>query len=338
MGKKLISIAITAFLIFTSSIEAYGNPSTTEVKLKENKEVYARLNEQVEELEKSIFSLNEEINTVNNAIEANNKEIENLKQKITETEMHALKAREDLEKKHLQYGNRMRYLYKYGGQISYITLLLSAESFSDFIAKLEAVITLLDLDNDMIEELTKRSGELKKLVGSLDNQQKDFQQLKLENEDKLSLLQRKKEEQNSSLLEINSKVKELQRLINSQESLLAQEKAGEDEAESGHEHTEDGSLVSLGVFKLTAYCPCVKCCGPGASGFTATGTRAKANHTISVDPRFIPFGSTVIINGNRYVAEDRGGGVKKYHIDIFFDSHAQALRFGVRYGEVFIKR
>lgn len=93
---------------------------------------------------------------------------------------------------------------------------------------------------------------------------------------------------------------------------------------------------SLGEFQLTAYCACEKCCGAYANGYTATGTLATAGRTIAVDPNVIPYGTKVIINGHEYVAEDCGGGIKSNRIDIFFDSHQEALNFGVQKAEVFI--
>lgn len=107
-------------------------------------------------------------------------------------------------------------------------------------------------------------------------------------------------------------------------------------------------LESLGEFDLTAYCPCVKCCGEWSAehpsrigtGYvqrTASGTIPAAGRTIGVDTSVIPFGTTVIINGHEYVAEDRGGALKGNKIDIFFACHDKALEFGQQTAEVFIR-
>ncbi len=79
----------------------------------------------------------------------------------------------------------------------------------------------------------------------------------------------------------------------------------------------------------TAYCACARCCGK-SDGITATGTHAKQGRTIAVDPRMIPLGSKVQINGHTYIAEDVGGGIKSNRIDIFFNNHYDALVFGRR--------
>lgn len=95
-----------------------------------------------------------------------------------------------------------------------------------------------------------------------------------------------------------------------------------------------GNPRSLGVFKLTAYCPCSSC-SEGWGRNTSTGATATANHTIAVDPKVIPYGSKILINGIVYTAEDKGGGVRGNHIDIFYNTHQEARALGVRYQEVF---
>lgn len=95
------------------------------------------------------------------------------------------------------------------------------------------------------------------------------------------------------------------------------------------------TLTSLGTFRLTAYCPC-RSCSAGWGRKTSSGAVATVNHTVAVDPKVIPMGSKLMINGTIYTAEDVGGGVKKKHVDIFHESHSQALHFGSRSAEVFL--
>lgn len=95
-------------------------------------------------------------------------------------------------------------------------------------------------------------------------------------------------------------------------------------------------LTPLGEFKVTAYCPCPKCCGAWADGITYTGSVATENSTIAVDPDVIPLGSYVEINGVSYYADDIGGAIKGNRIDIFFESHEAALEWGVQYHDVYL--
>lgn len=83
------------------------------------------------------------------------------------------------------------------------------------------------------------------------------------------------------------------------------------------------------LFTITAYCGCKKCCGK-TDRITATGTYAIEGVTIAVDPAVIPYGSEVDIEGiGTFAAEDCGGAIKGNKIDIYFERHEDALKFGV---------
>ena len=97
---------------------------------------------------------------------------------------------------------------------------------------------------------------------------------------------------------------------------------------------EEPEKISLGKYKLTAYCACKKCCGK-TDGITASGVKAKEGVTIAADTRILPFGTKVIIGGHEYTVQDRGGAIKGNRIDVYFDSHQTALEFGVQYKEIF---
>ena len=101
--------------------------------------------------------------------------------------------------------------------------------------------------------------------------------------------------------------------------------------------------VSLGNFKLTAYCSCSLCCGKWANNrpngivYGAIGEELKENYSIAVDPSVIPYRTEVIINGHTYKAQDCGGAIKGNRIDVYFEDHNDALQFGAQYAEVFVK-
>jgi 3D (Asp-Asp-Asp) domain-containing protein len=97
-------------------------------------------------------------------------------------------------------------------------------------------------------------------------------------------------------------------------------------------------LVYLGDYKLTHYCHGFhgEPCGTG-DGLTATGTKVTAGRTIAVDPKVIPYGTKVYIEGYGWrVAEDCGGGVKGNHIDIAMGSHDEAMSKGVKHRGVWL--
>lgn len=112
---------------------------------------------------------------------------------------------------------------------------------------------------------------------------------------------------------------------------------GEDKPAEGCAVLDIGEPI--GEFTLTAYCPCMKCCGK-TDGITSTGTLATEGRTIAVDPRVIPYGSTVTLyyedgTVHTYTAEDCGGAIKENRIDVFFDDHQAAWEFGVQTAYVY---
>ncbi|TVY06813.1 3D domain-containing protein [Paenibacillus cremeus] len=78
---------------------------------------------------------------------------------------------------------------------------------------------------------------------------------------------------------------------------------------------------------LTAYA------GNGSQPKTFTGTTVTEGRTIAVDPKVIPLGWWVYIDGLGFRrAEDIGSAVKGNLIDVYFDSNAYASRFGLKRG------
>ena len=90
----------------------------------------------------------------------------------------------------------------------------------------------------------------------------------------------------------------------------------------------------LGTYLTTGYCSCARCCGK-TNGITASGTVARANHTIAADTGVLPFGSQIVMNGQVYTVEDRGSAIRGHRIDIYFASHQEALNYGKRYVDVY---
>ncbi len=97
--------------------------------------------------------------------------------------------------------------------------------------------------------------------------------------------------------------------------------------------------------KVTAYCPCSKCCGKWADGVTASGyviQQGFGQQFVAADKRY-PFNTMMFVPGYCHISSmwrmivpvlDRGGAIKDDHIDVYFDSHQEALNWGVKYLDV----
>lgn len=109
--------------------------------------------------------------------------------------------------------------------------------------------------------------------------------------------------------------------------------------------------------ETTGYCKCGKCCGwkrnwkfqpvfaygpskgkPKDVGITAAGTVADWG-TIAADTRYYPFGTIMYIPDYGWGrVEDIGGDIKGMHIDLFFPSHREALKWGREWKQVKVWR
>ena len=66
------------------------------------------------------------------------------------------------------------------------------------------------------------------------------------------------------------------------------------------------------------------------------GTTPTAGRTVGVNPSLIKYGTKLQIGKEEgYVAEDTGGGIGWYHLDVFCNSHQEALNAGVGYKKVY---
>ena len=104
------------------------------------------------------------------------------------------------------------------------------------------------------------------------------------------------------------------------------------------ERIPDGHWVDLGTFKTTWYCNCRRCCGRWAGGPTKTGVMPVAGETVAVDPKVIPLGSMVMVDGCIYWAQDTGKHIKGKRIDVYYNSHSTARDHGEKRQRVFVWR
>lgn len=130
-------------------------------------------------------------------------------------------------------------------------------------------------------------------------------------------------------IEAELKKKEQERLAKIEEQKKAQEiKAKENPTSKLSRGGEVPQGKNIKV-EVSHYCACSSCSG-GYGGKTASGSGVYVGAVAA--PPEIPLGSKIMINGNMYTVEDRGGYIQKvgdtYRIDIYVPNHQEALSKG----------
>jgi 3D (Asp-Asp-Asp) domain-containing protein len=96
---------------------------------------------------------------------------------------------------------------------------------------------------------------------------------------------------------------------------------------------EGEERVSLGTFVVTAYTngyeSTQKHKGEKGYGITRSGAKTVEGITVSADPRVLPLGSVIEIEGyGQRIVQDTGGAIKNKKLDLFFEDLEDAKNFG----------
>ena len=88
------------------------------------------------------------------------------------------------------------------------------------------------------------------------------------------------------------------------------------------------------TYTVTAFCQCKKCCGPNARGITASGHKIRHGDRFVAADRSIPFNTMIVVPGYNHGRPvpvlDRGSKIKGNRLDVYFDNHSAAKKWGVK--------
>ncbi len=102
-----------------------------------------------------------------------------------------------------------------------------------------------------------------------------------------------------------------------------------------------GITANVKWFNTSAYCPCQKCCGK-TDGITASQQKAMNWYTIAAGNQY-EMGTIIYIptlshepNGGWFIVQDRGGAISNDKLDIYFNTHEEALQYGRKTLECYV--
>jgi peptidoglycan hydrolase CwlO-like protein len=197
MNKKIISTIIAVGLLIGAGTQAIATPLSDSQKqnIEDNRAKYDEVKNKITEYENILNKLTDEIDLIAIQVEKNKQEIKDTESKIDATEKQIEKVKGEIKEKEDILGDRMRAVYKNGGQGNYLGVILSSTSFSDLLSKVEAVTKVMSIDKKIIDELNAKKKELDDKVALLEEKNDELNKLNEENRVKLDELNKKKSEQ-----------------------------------------------------------------------------------------------------------------------------------------------
>ena len=192
MKKRILSIVIAGALTITSVTPVFATPNE---EVRENQQKYEELNKKIDDIQGKIYNLNEQIAPLAEKVDNNKKQINAIEEEINNTNKEIEASKIEIEEKEEVLGKRLRELYKSGGQGSYLTLLFSAESFSDLITKIDSASRLVNIDKKIVKDLLEKKEKLDEKVASLEEKSNEIAKINEETNKVLSEFEGKKKEQ-----------------------------------------------------------------------------------------------------------------------------------------------
>ncbi|NSW82019.1 MAG: peptidoglycan-binding protein [Syntrophothermus sp.] len=117
---------------------------------------------------------------------------------------------------------------------------------------------------------------------------------------------------------------------------LAQYKETNSSVVSSRGGSEPMRYIQVLDMKATGYCPCNQCNYPWGGRPSALGLPLQRG-IAAVDPTVIKLGTRLYVEGyGEAIAADTGGAIKGNRIDLCFDTHSEALDWGIQNVKVYV--
>lgn len=154
--------------------------SGVESKMNEADSEINRLQGEQKTVESEIKRLDLAISDAEAKIIEKNKQIEDTKQEIAKLQEEIKILKERIEKRNELLKDRARSFQETGGAVSYIDVLLGAQSFSDFIDRVGAVATIVEADQSILKEHQKDKEELEQKQKQVESELASLEKMKSE--------------------------------------------------------------------------------------------------------------------------------------------------------------
>lgn len=175
-----------------------------------------KLEDELKQASNELKDLSETVTQTQSKIEKKNQEIRDTKTEIESLQLEIEEIQKRIEARNVVLKDRARSLQETGGTISYLEVILGAQSFSDFINRTEAVATIVSADKDILtehnldmERVSQAKAEIEDKLQSLETMLSDLKQLEEETNAKMKELEDKESKLQAEVKELMDEKEEL---------------------------------------------------------------------------------------------------------------------------------
>ena len=179
MSRKIISVFIILLMISSLSFSVFAETLKEDVKSKIEEQ-----NQKLEYVQGEISDAVKEIEEIDDKIKDCESQIEDLKTKLAESKKNMDEVTEKYNKVKAEYDKneklfqeRMVALYE-AGDTTYLDVLLSSASITDFISNYYLIERLADYDSQLLTKIESQKKELEESKSKIEEEEKKLQELK----------------------------------------------------------------------------------------------------------------------------------------------------------------
>jgi len=178
--KKGVSLVLALTLSITSVItvkadnlnDAQNNLKNIQNSINDKKEELENINQKHMDTKKSVEQLDEKVNESEKTLKNLNSKITNIDKKIKNYEKKIEESKKNLEEQDELFKKRVRALYVNGNE-SYLELIFSSNSFSEFFSRIESISRVMEYDKKLIESMENNKKALELQKAELDKTKKE---------------------------------------------------------------------------------------------------------------------------------------------------------------------
>lgn len=192
MKKQVLSAIIMGLILCTVTVPVLAEPTSQMTELQGKSAEYEK---EKNKISAEISKLNSEAEPLIEKTKKNDEEVKKIQKEIDELDKEIDSSKEKIKEKEKVLSKRIRELYKSGGVSSYMSVISKSESFDDFLVKLDITNRIINIDKDMVDEVSKEQKNIKTKIQVLEKKKSETKKMNLDTERNLKQIENKKSEQ-----------------------------------------------------------------------------------------------------------------------------------------------